>query len=379
MVLQLRGITWDHPRGYGSLVAASAAYGSGHPGVLLSWDARSLQEFADAPVEKLAAHYDLLVIDHPHVGQVSDTGCLAPLDVIGDNAEIALLARQSVGPSHDSYHFAGRQWALAIDSAAQVSAYRPDRMAAPPSTWEEVITLARQGNVVWPYKPVDALMSFFTLTSNLGHPCFSNDGFAVDREAGAQALGRLLELAGLVPEACSSMNPISTLEAMSSPNGPTYCPLLFGYSNYARPGFRPSLVRFTNIPALSLSGPVGAVLGGAGIAVSASSSSIEEAIRFAVWIAGADCQRTVYFEGGGQPANAAAWDDEAVNQASSGFFRDTRETLEHAWLRPRFSGFVEFQARGGTAIHGFLLRRYGWDNTLDLLEDAYIAIRNDRQ
>jgi multiple sugar transport system substrate-binding protein len=378
MVQELRGITWDHPRGHGSLVAASAAYASLHPEVQLSWYARSLQAFADAPVEDLASQFDLVVVDHPHVGQLSGSGSLVALDLMGDRKEINLLAEQSVGASHRSYQFGGHQWALAIDAAAHVSAYCPDRLAAAPSRWDDVIALAREGAVVWPYKPVDALMSFFTLASNLGHPCFSNGRSVVDREAGAEALDYLFELAGLVPDACSSMNPISALDAMSSPDGPAYCPLLFGYSNYARPGFRPRLVRFQNIPAVSSSEPVGAVLGGAGIAVSVGASSIEEAIKFGVWVAGADCQRTSYFEGGGQPANAVAWGDEAVNQASSNFFRDTRETLERAWLRPRFPGFLDFQASGGAAIHDFLLRRSGSAHTLELLQGLYEAVSEDK-
>src|SRR5438445_1415860 len=188
MVLELRGITWDHPRGRGSLVAASAAYTAVQPDVHVRWEARSLQEFADASVDELASRFDLVVIDHPHVGHLSDSGSVIQLDLMSDAKTMELLASQSVGPSHSSYQFAGHQWALAIDAAAQVSAYRPDRLATAPSSWDEVIALARQGNVVWPYKPVDALMSFFTLTGNFGSACFSNGRTLVDREVGERAL-----------------------------------------------------------------------------------------------------------------------------------------------------------------------------------------------
>ena len=351
---ELTGITWDHPRGLGPLLAASRAYSTQHTGVTVRWDARTLQDFADVPIDGLAASYDLAVIDHPHVGEVAATKCLVPLDEMIEAEDMARLAEQSVGRSHDSYQYAGRQWALAIDAAAQVSAYRQDGASAPPTRWEQVLELARAGKVVWPYKPVDALMSFFTLIANLGHPCFVNEDVAISKGVGVEVLEYMLDLAHLVPAACASMNPIAALEAMVRDERLQYCPLLFGYSNYSRRGFRPDLVRFTNIPSWS-SGPVGAVLGGAGIGVSTRGRSVEAASRFAAWLASAECQRTAYFEGGGQPANAEAWTDPTVNRTSSEFFRDTRETLERSWMRPRFPGFLRFQERGGLILHGFLL------------------------
>jgi multiple sugar transport system substrate-binding protein len=373
---ELTGITWDHPRGLGPLLAATRAYSSQHTGVTVRWDARTLQDFADVPIEGLAGSYDLVVVDHPHVGEVAATKCLVPLDEMIGAGDLTRLAEQSVGRSHDSYRVAGHQWALAIDAAAQVSAYGQDGASAPPSTWEQVLELARAGKVVWPYKPVDALMSFFTLIANLGHPCFVHEDVAIPKVVGVEVLEYMLDLAHLVPGACASMNPIDALEAMVSDERLQYCPLLFGYSNYSRPGFRPAVVRFTNIPSWSL-GPVGAVLGGAGIGVSTSGRSVEAASRFAAWLASAECQRTVYFAGGGQPANAEAWTDATVNRTSNEFFRDTRETLERSWMRPRFPGFLRFQERGGSIVHGFLLGQFGSEETIDLLEQTYRDARGD--
>lgn len=77
--IRLRGMTWDHPRGYDPLVACSALY-KDHNGVEITWEKRSLQDFESFPVEELARRYDLIVIDHPHAGQVAREGCLYPLD-----------------------------------------------------------------------------------------------------------------------------------------------------------------------------------------------------------------------------------------------------------------------------------------------------------
>ena len=72
----LKGMTWSHPRGYDPMVA-TARPGQQKTGVDIAWDKRSLQDFETFPVEELARQYDLIVIDHPHVGQITAEGCLA--------------------------------------------------------------------------------------------------------------------------------------------------------------------------------------------------------------------------------------------------------------------------------------------------------------
>ena len=142
----LRGMTWSHPRGYDPLVACSALW-KAKTGVEVSWDKRSLQDFESYPVEQLAREYDLIVIDHPHVGQVTAEGCLSPLDVPDYAAQGEALAKASVGASYPSYRWQGRQWALPIDAATQVQAWRPDLIEAPAASWSAMLSLARRGQV----------------------------------------------------------------------------------------------------------------------------------------------------------------------------------------------------------------------------------------
>ena len=118
----LKGMTWNHPRGYDPMVATAKAWAE-KTGVSIEWDKRSLQDFESFPVEDLARQYDMIVIDHPHVGQVVEEGCLAPLDVPGREAERQALAEGSVGASYPSYTYAGHQWAFPIDAATQVMTY----------------------------------------------------------------------------------------------------------------------------------------------------------------------------------------------------------------------------------------------------------------
>src|SRR5439155_13375969 len=114
-VIQLRGMTWNHPRGVDPLVA-HARHAAARFGVDVAWDARSLEDFEAHPLDDLAARYDLMVIDHPHTGMAAASGCLLPLDGQGRDAELRALEGNTVGSSHESYNYAGRQWALAIDA-----------------------------------------------------------------------------------------------------------------------------------------------------------------------------------------------------------------------------------------------------------------------
>ena len=181
---RLAGMTWNHPRGYDPMVACSALWQQ-KTGVAVEWDKRSLQDFESFPVEELARAYDLIVIDHPHVGQITAERCLAPLDVAGREVERAALASGSVGQSYPSYAWQGRQWAFPIDAASQVQAWRPDALDAPPARWSEVLDVARQGRVLLPLRPPHSLMTFYTLAGNLGQPCTTDPSRdLIDTETG---------------------------------------------------------------------------------------------------------------------------------------------------------------------------------------------------
>ncbi len=60
-------------------------------------------------------------------------------------------------------------------------------------------------------------------------------------------------------------------------------------------------------------------------------------------------------DAGGQPANAAAWADDAVNAAAGNFFRATRATLDGSWVRPRHDGYMAFQQEAAERINAGLL------------------------
>ena len=82
--INLSGITWDHPRGYEAIRAVSEVFCEKHPGVEIRWDVRSLKDFGDYPVTLLAENYDLIMLDHPHLGSAVRARALVPLDVCMD-------------------------------------------------------------------------------------------------------------------------------------------------------------------------------------------------------------------------------------------------------------------------------------------------------
>lgn len=384
-MIELTGVSWDHPRGHDPMVATAEAFMAANPDVRITWKTRSLQDFADYPIEKLAAAYDFILIDHPFAGFAAKDRCLLAIDEIVEPSFLDDHDRNSVGQSHESYCYEGHQWALAIDAAAQVSAYRPDLLerigAEVPTSWEEVLALAasRRGEataqVAIPLIPVDTVMSFLSLCANLGEPAFTQPDIAVSRATGRRALEILMELRTLCHPASLESNPIRTLDRMSQTDEIAYVPLSFGYSNYSRKGFRPHLIRFTDIPLAADGVPRGGILGGVGLAISARTAQPEVAIEYAKFVASGETQRTLFFEAGGQPAHRSAWLDRHVNEVSHDFFAGTLATLDNGYLRPRYHGFMHLQDQASTLFHKAVRDQTDIDEALDRLDDLYRASR----
>jgi len=363
------------------MLATAAQFAESHPDVRIEWEARSLQGFADHPIRDLAEEFDLLVLDHPFMGTVAKGGYLVPLDNYIAAEVLSSLRSESVGASHQSYFYQGHQWALAIDAAAQVAGYRPDLLAAAgmkvPSTWDEVSELARigKGFVTSPLLPVDSFCSFLTLCTSFGETPFAAGPpkvhKVVSKEAGESALRQLKALVECAITQAHELNPIAVWEKMSTTDEIAYCPIAFGYSNYARPGYRRAPIHFTNIPSRPPRAPVGSVLGGAGLAISARCKGLAAAIDYAQWVASAECQKTTYVHSGGQPANRKAWIDLGINEISNHYFEATLPTIEHAYLRPRFPGFIEFQSQASFLISDFLRGKLSSATTLNSLDECF--------
>lgn len=338
-MLHLKGMTWDHPRGYAPLEAASAAFEKAH-GVKLDWDRRSLQAFADASIQELAEAYDLIVLDHPHVGLIAESGSLLPLDPPEDAAE------GSLGGSLESYVWNGRLWAFPVDAACQMGVLRPDLNACALPDWETVFDATPVDyRMATPLLPVDAFDMMMTLIAGRGEERlpYSDDAF-VSEENGLIALSILKALFKLGPTEAVSWNPIDLLEIMATGDEIAYSPCLFGYINYARPGFKDHMLAFTDLPSFRGQDRRRGILGGAGIGVSARSALRDAALDFARWVSSEPVQSSIYIENEGQPAHRATWAKRAADPQYSGFLAGACKTMSTAWTRPRdvwFLGFVD--------------------------------------
>jgi multiple sugar transport system substrate-binding protein len=347
----LRGITWDHTRGYLPMVAAAQRFCEQHPDVQIEWHKRSLKAFGDQPLQDLAPQFDLLVIDHPFVGYAATHHTLLALDHYLPADFLADQAAASVGVSHASYHYAGQQWALAIDAATPVSAWRSDLLADPPTTWEALLDLARQRLVALPAVPIDSLMHVYMLCLALGEDPFAlSDQFAPSSLV--HALELLAELLSYCDPVCLRRNPINIYEALVHGEA-SYCPFAYGYSNYARTGYCPQPLAFGGLVAFR-NQPLRSTLGGTGLAVSATTQQPGLALAFAQYVASAQHQRTIYVVSGGQPGHRSAWTDSMANQLTNGFFQSTLATLDSAYLRPRYNGYMHFQDAAALVVHGYL-------------------------
>lgn len=368
----MRGMTWDHPRGYDPLVAASREWAA-RTGVEIVWERRSLQDFESYPVEELARQYDLIVIDHPHVGQVATDSVLLPLDNLVEAEALHAIADGSVGGSLQSYWWDGHLWALPIDAAAQVQAWVPARIDGPVRDWEEVMHLAEQGQVAVPLRPPHALMSLFTLCGLEGIVLDTGSDQLFPPSA-ATACVRLQQLVDRVDAACFAQDPIAVLDGMADPlSSIAVAPLIYGYVSYTRLGA--AQIRFADLPVSGAGQPAGSALGGTGIAVSARSTAPDQAVAFARWVAGPEVQRGLYAEAGGQPAHASAWDDDTVNQRSADFYRATRATLDKAWLRPRHDGYMIWQQAASERLERALRRNEPAETVIEALNALHALYR----
>ena len=59
------------------------------------------------------------------------------------------------------------------------------------------------------------------------------------------------------------------------------------------------------------------------------------------------------------------------NALTHGFFRNTRQTLNTAWLRPRYEGYMGLQDRAGEILHACLRGEATETATLTALDAAY--------
>jgi multiple sugar transport system substrate-binding protein len=213
-----------------------------------------------------------------------------------------------------------------------------------------------------------ALLMFAAICVSLGAPPATAPGepaFA-DPAAGTEALELMADLLAHADPRLAGRNPIAVLDAMAAggnnghgDGGPVYCPLVYGYLTYQRPRPGNRALAAFDAPARpgrdGRSSLIGSVLGGTGIAVTRSCTQLAAARGHLLRLMSPEVQIGRYSELGGQSADRRAWLDPDADRRSGGFYSATRRTVEAAWVRPRFAGYVAFQAGASAVLRDGLL------------------------
>ena len=168
-------------------------------------------------------------------------------------------------------------------------------------------------------------------------------------------------------------NPIKVYEILANNREKEiYCPMAFSYSNYSRDGYCDHPLTFGNV----LKGPSGnqlrTTIGGAGIAISKKCGYLEAALDYVRYVMSPSCQRTLYFDSGGQPGHRSAWLDKRTNQSSRDFFQNTLETMDNSYTRPRYNGHMYFQDKASMVVHEYLTEKISLRDCIKTMNGIYV-------
>jgi len=352
---ELKGITWDHKRGYDPLITTTETFKKMYPDVNITWDKRSLSDFGNYPVEKLVDKYDLLLIDHPFIGEACKKELFLDLKHYLSKEELKKIEDNTVGNTFYSYTYDNKILALPVDAAAIVSAAKKEWFDKHgeniPRTFNEVIEFGKKysGKVITPLCAIDIWCVFLSLCSADTDGKFIDRMNGIDLQTATEQIEKIYSLIEVSAGDPFELNPINVLDLIA--NGEDYCysPYLFGYVNYSIAGEYKNIVSFYDVP-LDKKGNTTSLLGGVGVAVSKNCCASEIAVKYANYIARPDIQSTLYFESGGQPAVKISWLSNENNRKCNDFFVNTLNTVENAFVRPRFMGWNVFQEKAGELL-----------------------------
>lgn len=370
----LRGLNWGHRRAQGPMDAATMR-ARDELGIDVHWQVQSLAGFEHGLDARVADRFDVVVFDHPFCGSVAAGGWMHPLEAMLDGVS----ARDFVGASLASYRYAGHLWALPVDGATQAAVYRPDVIGAGelPPRWADIDEVARglrrRGRAIGiAAKSPHGILALLALCANLGTP-LALDPWAdpFDREVLAEAAELLREVVALADRRSLAMNAIDLHDAMVREDMIAYCPLAYVYTTYAEADQRRPLA-FAPW-AGSRGDAAGSVLGGTGLGVTRGCGDPAAAAELVRWLARSDVQRDTFMRAHGQPGRVEAWSGAPADALFAGAHASLRRALETAWMRPRFPGYIRWQAEAGRGVERFLAGKWTTDDLVIALHKAWHA------
>lgn len=367
MTTTLLGTTWGHARAIDPLRASAVGFTRAHPEVAIEWRVRSLEDFEHGALGTAARSSDLLVIDHPMIGDIAAHGEFLDLAPLLEGEPRARRGEAWIGASLASYADGDALWAVPVDAATIHAAYRPDMLGtgpdAVPRTWSDVVDLGREVRKTGRYLGLAAtghhgFLLLASLMANAGSPLSQGDGpVRFHTSAFLAALESVRAILTLCHPASIGWNSIALHEAMIAADDIVYCPAVYGFATYGE-ALRRRRLAFAAFPGVAAPFEAGTALGGAGVAVTSACADPRIAASYLRYLIAPSTQLGVLAAHSGQPAAVEAWSDAPTDARFGGYFSAVRATLASAWTRPRTSSYSIFERRAGT-----LLQRH-WEGTL---------------
>jgi len=382
-VAVLTGITWDHPRGYAGLKAATDSLNKELPDSRLEWTVHSLADFSALPIDVVASKADLIVFDHPFVGNACKRELLYDLKEYLSPEFIRELRDDVVGFGVDLYEYDGGLWALPLDAACQVAAFRSDlcqriglrRDDLASATVPDIMSRIEGSNykLAISFKSAGSLMTFFSLCCQLGAKPFSARSSVVPDSVGLGAIRIMKRIIELSTPDVLDWDSIECLETMARTDEFAYCPFIFGFSAYSTDeyggcdGRHPIEFGPTR---LGQDDAFGTILGGAGLGISRHCENPELAAKFVENLLGVKCQREMALSLG-QPGRRSAWVDKSVNLKTRDFFASTLDSIDRGYIRPRDPGYTDPQDEACNCLEHCLRQGESPESILGQLNEIF--------
>jgi multiple sugar transport system substrate-binding protein len=314
------------------------------------------------------------------MGQADKNGLLLKLEDYISADTLQVLKTQSLGKCFDIYQYNKHTYALPIDAAALVAAYRKDQIKTLglklPKTKTELVSFYKDlptgFSVAWALCPTDIWCAFLTICAQNAGSNFINNK-TIDTKVGSDALDEIKRHLDYIHPMSLNWNPIQILDRMGNEQDIIYAPFLFGYTNYSREGYTKNVVNFTNSPT-GVQSQISTIMGGVGLAASALTKHPIVASKFLTFVADADIQKGIFTKHGGQPANKIAWENDSNNTLCNGFFSDTMRTIQNAYIRPQHPGWNQFQEQGADIIHSGITKGTPSKEIIKQLNELYKSI-----
>ena len=355
---KLRGLAWDHRRCWGPLDASVAPYGGQPSRLEIAWDRRSLYEFGEAPLEAVLAAYDLVVFDHPFIGEIARGRLMVPFDELSDREDegASSSATRSASP--------GSPTSATGAMGAADRCRLPGRLLSPGPAGRLWRSVPRSHDECW---RLDARRA---QGRQMARPAAGADRRHVPAADLRQSAGRRRGVhrsatRSSAPSAsCASLrrsshpmspnwNPIRCYDHMVADDDVVYVPFAFGYVNYAlaadarhlpSPTFRRRLGgRAARRRRHRRQRPVEAPRRGDRLC--------------AAILCSPEYQRGDYVRPEGSPARSRPGGTTSVNAATRDFFSDTLQDDPGLLSRPTHAGFLDLLPRMRAARRGGHRRR----------------------